>query len=127
MHHSLVDGMWAAWSSWSACVSCLIEENIDYYWNDVNDGRQDKQSDAESCQSFCKATHPSARYFTWVSPTSDCWCKTSNSGRRVAMNLISGELLGERSKSRVCRDPEPANGGMPCHPDLVTEEQIEEC
>ena len=61
---------------------CTIEKNVDYLWNDVNNGLEDKQPDVISCRSFCKSM--SAKFFSWTGPDypiagdrNGCWCKTA--------------------------------------------------
>ena len=123
------------------CVSCVIEENMDYAGSDINDGLQNIQPNVESCQSSCKTSHPSATRFIWVSPAAawraghgSCWCKSSDSVRKVDTGYTSGEVsctssmerVGARKRSRVCGNPPPLNGGLPCHPDRSTEDEIEE-
>ena len=48
-------------TSWHGCA---IEKNMDYLWNDLNDGLEDKQPDVVSCLYFCKAME--AKYFSWT-------------------------------------------------------------
>ena len=48
-------------TSWRGCA---IEKNMDYLWNDLNDGLQDKQPDVVSCLYFCKSME--AKYFSWT-------------------------------------------------------------
>ena len=89
-------------------TGCVIEENVAYPGNDLNDGNNDpRQNDVDSCQSYCKTNYPAATHFEWVSPSHSwtaghktCWCKHSNAGRVVAQGSTSGELIcGGRSST----------------------------
>ena len=78
----------------------MVEEDTNYAGNDANNGFP-KQSDAMSCKEYCKSNYPSAKYFTWVSPSAPstksyfyntCWCKLSDSGKRHEQGETSGEV-----------------------------------
>ena len=69
---------------------CIIENNIDYPGNDINNG--DPQNDAESCRSFCQSNYPTAKYFS-LGTGNACRCKTSNSGRIVKQGVVSGNVM----------------------------------
>ena len=87
--------------------ACLIEENIVYPGNDINDGSSDpKQNDAESCRSFCESNYPTAMYFGWFSPSNGgvnlhktCWCKSSKAGRKSVQGSYSGEICRSNNAS----------------------------
>ena len=144
---------WASWSSWSQCDYCM-EEDIEYFGENLNNGRDDQQPDTESCRSFCKTNHRSAHYFLWISNNKyntlnkSCWCKTSYSARWGKAGYTSGEVdckyhgevgKGQRSRLRVCEEVScksehegvcrntPLNGGRPCTPDYSKEKEIQEC
>ena len=57
-------------TSWHGCA---IEKNMDYLWNDLNNGLEDKQPDVVSCLYFCKAME--AKYFSWTGKNSPCTIK----------------------------------------------------
>ena len=78
---------------------CLVEENIDYPGNDINDGTQNRQPDVASCQSFCSSNYPSSPYFDWVSPSASwtggheaCYCKNTNAPRVKVTGITSGRV-----------------------------------
>ena len=69
---------------------CLTEEDTSYYGNDVNNGRENVQSDVESCRASCKAMD--APYFDFnYAGNHGCYCKNSKAGRRVVAGVVSGE------------------------------------
>ena len=85
-------------ASW---LGCTIEKNLDYLWNDLNDGLEDKQPDVISCRSFCKSTM-SAKYFSWTGPDypnpedrEGCWCKSAleAANQKVVNGVFSGETV----------------------------------
>ena len=78
---------------------CLVEDNIDYAGNDINDGTLNRQPDVASCQSFCTSNYPSSPYFVWVSPSASwtgghdaCYCKNTNAGRVKVTGITSGRV-----------------------------------
>ena len=89
----------------SARNSCVIEHELGYNGNNINNGLNDSMimmADWESCQNFCKSNVAQSTYFTYITNTSDiepkdyhntCWCKNSNAGRAAASGQISGEVL----------------------------------
>ena len=88
---------------------CALEHDTDYYGNEdtTPDGRpkcsstankicaqRDTIPDVPSCQSYCN----SSTYFTWKAPKKECFCKSSDSGRRPSEMDVSGKTncVGER-------------------------------
>ena len=77
---------------------CIIEKSIDYYGNDVNDGRENKQPSFFSCKSSCADL--GVKFFTYndhhhEDPANKqaCWCKHSNIGSKPCMRCTSGTAL----------------------------------
>ena len=70
--------------------ACLIEYDFNYAGNDL--GQIINVSDSGRCISGCKTAHPSSSYFTYRPSTKDCWCKTTDSGRRVGTGFESGQI-----------------------------------
>ena len=70
-------------TSWHGCA---IEKNMDYLWNDLNNGLEDKQPDVVSCLYFCKAME--AKYFSWTGKKSPCTIKAGKVHSRIS-DLIS--------------------------------------
>ena len=77
---------------------CIIEYDISYKHNNVNNGPEDLQPDMESCRSFCKTKN--VPYFEYVKPGSSqlndryqgsCWCVASKSGRVEQIGSVSGD------------------------------------
>ena len=62
---------------------CGLENNVDYLGND--DNFTSPVHDVPSCQSFCHASE----FFSW-SWASNCYCKSSDSGKGQNVNVISG-------------------------------------
>ena len=72
----------------------ITEDNIDYTGNDIDITLNNTQPDVESCRASCRSK--GAKFFTWVKPSRHpklrCFCKTSNSGRVTAQDVVSGEV-----------------------------------
>ena len=75
-----------------------MEEDIDNPGNDLVDGLNNKQPDAEACRLSCRSIS-GAKYFDWSSPRyhdsyyhKGCWCKDSDVGRRESVGVISGNV-----------------------------------
>ena len=130
---------WTSWGSWGSCSAtcgggsgtrtrtrsytgvipcqgsrtgtqgCLVEENVSYLGNNVNDGISDpRQPDAGSCQLFCMSNYVDAKYFSWCEPSAEpeqyrntCWCKHSDSGRtdRDETLKTSGQVMCDKEVS----------------------------
>ena len=70
---------------------CLIEENIKYDGNDINNAWS-QQANEKSCRSFCETNYPTAKYFTLNKWNTWCLCKTSDAGREAITGYHSGEI-----------------------------------
>ena len=72
----------------------LVDNNIRYHGNDVNNGTADRQPDAQTCQAFCRSlADPRAHYFTYNMYTRGCWCKNSKTGSISYDGLVSGRTI----------------------------------
>ena len=72
--------------------TCFFEHDVNYEGNGINNGIEDRKPDLQSCISFCKDKFPSAQYFSYMTSSTKCWCKTSDEGRRAVKHVISGKL-----------------------------------
>ena len=97
-------------SSFLSFAACYSEFNITLPGNDLNDGLNNKQDSAEACRISCRSVAGSL-FFDWVGPTftntqyhDGCWCKHSDSGRRVLVGVISGNVncINVTSKLDYC-------------------------
>ena len=75
-------------------TTCLVEHEVKYLGNDINNARGLPTPDWQHCKSLCMDEHPTAQYFTYMYRESinKCWCKTSDAGRSAAYGVISGEV-----------------------------------
>ena len=123
---------------------CALEHDTDYYGNEdtTPDGRpkcsstaneicaqRDPIPDVPSCQSYCN----SSTYFTWKAPKEECFCKSSDSGRRQSEMDVSGKTncVGERQvlwHPWQGLDCYQGHGGDPIHPDPLSDAlSLSEC
>ena len=75
-----------------------MEDDIANPGNDLNDGVNNQQADAEACRLSCRSIS-GANYFDWTSPKFDnsyyhggCWCKDSDAGRKDSVGVVSGNV-----------------------------------
>ena len=80
-------------------VACLIENDFNYQGNDL--GSIISVADYGRCISGCKTAYPSSAYFTYNTFNKDCWCKTSDSGRRIQTGIISGNINCQTTTTAV--------------------------
>jgi len=75
-----------------ACCEESHENGIDYYGNDLSDGKKYNVPDACSCQRLC-AERGDCNYWTfapWGDQPKTCWLKWSNGGRKGRSDRVSG-------------------------------------
>ena len=79
-------------------AACYSEMDISLPGNDLNNGFNNRQDSAEACRSSCRSVTGS-KFYDWnkssISSTKwgkSCWCKHSDSGRRVNRETISGNV-----------------------------------
>ena len=83
-------------------VETCFEDNIDFRGNDINADPTDenygrgagKRASSNECQELCRLTEHCV-FFTYKLSSSECWLKTTDSGRRSQTGAISG--------SKVCQ------------------------
>ena len=87
---------------WKHCVDCLedcySEEGVAYPGNDLNEGLENIQLNAEACRFSCRSIS-GAKFFDWVSPQyydqeyhNSCSCKTSDAGRKPSAGITVGNV-----------------------------------
>ena len=84
-------------------VACLIENDFNYQGNDL--GSIISVADYGRCISGCKTAYPSSAYFTYNTFNKECWCKTSDSGRRTRTGIISGNINCLTTTSQASTNP----------------------
>ena len=70
-------------------ADCLVEEDIDYYGNDIADKRGIPFESRIECIMFC-GEDERCQFWTYNEELKGCWLKTSDSGRRDDRNVTSG-------------------------------------
>ena len=75
-----------------------MEQDIGLPGNNLNDGWNNKQDDAEACRLSCRSIS-GANYFGWPSPKfpnsashKNCWCKSSDAGRKDFVGIVAGNV-----------------------------------
>jgi len=89
-------------------LSCF-EIDIDYACNDVNDSSW--QQTPQACQDRC-AQVPECSFFTYYSDSGDCYLKSSDAGRTLAVKATSGPKAGCALFTTVA-PPSPAASVVP--------------
>ena len=88
--------------NWKHCEDCIedcySEVDVSYPGNDLNEGFDNRQSDAEACRFSCRSIS-GAKFFDWVGPQfhneqyhNGCWCKTSDAGRMSDVGITVGNV-----------------------------------
>ena len=69
---------------------CLVEQDVGYTANDVNNGKNNVQANVTSCRASCRSR--AAAYFSFKRDIDRaCWCKNSSAGREAKRGVVSGE------------------------------------
>ena len=69
---------------------CIIEEDIDYYGNDIKPhGFHKVMESQQACADVCK-TIMNGRFWSWSSRDKLCYVKSSISGRKSRSSYVSG-------------------------------------
>ena len=80
-------------------LGCLIEDGIDYHGHDLP-GKMKETANLQECAEY-SASIAGGLFWTWAKDSKICYVKSSNSGREMQANRVSGNracgIAGEKT------------------------------